>query len=352
MVSFRYDAPEYSPAEVVQALSKAVANRQLQPDSYSIGGAVLELESAMAAMLGKERAVFMPTGTLANHLAIRALAVNGNRVLVQERSHIYQDSGDALTAISGFNLIPLGHHRVHYTLEEAKSAHADAGQTRVKTGIGALSIESPVRRCDGAAFDFREMARLTSWARENGIGTHLDGARLFIGSHYTKISVRDYASIFDTVYVSLYKYFGTPSGAILAGPAGLLDAIYHERRMFGGGLNQAWPFAGLALDALHRFDEEFAEAILLSETLIERLSDGNVFSIARVPGGSNVFGLTFADGKRDAGRDARFVQLLRSKQITMPESISGKYLLKVNTSLLGHKPAELASCLLSAAMEA
>jgi threonine aldolase len=102
---------------------------------------VLELESAMAAMLGKERAVFMPTGTLTNHLAIRALAVKGSRVLVQERSHIYQDSGDALTAISGFNLIPLGHHRVHYMLEEAKSAHADAGQTRVKTDIGALSIE-------------------------------------------------------------------------------------------------------------------------------------------------------------------------------------------------------------------
>ncbi len=352
MVSFRYDAPEYTPVEVVEALSKVVAHRQLQSDSYSIGGAVLELESAMAAMLGKERAVFMPTGTLANHLAIRALAVKGSCVLVQERCQIYQDSGDALTAISGFNLIPLGHHCVHYTLEEAQSAHADAGQTRVKTSIGALSIESPVRRCDGATFDFREMVKLTSWARRNGIGTHLDGARLFIGSHYTKISVRDYASIFDTVYVSLYKYFGTPSGAILAGPAGLLDGIYHERRMFGGGLNQAWPFAGLALDALRRFDEEFAEAIVLSEALIESLANGNVFSIARVPGGSNVFVLAFEDAKLDPGRHARFVQLLRSKQVIMPESISGKYHLKVNTSLLGNKPAELASCMRSAAIEA
>jgi len=352
MVSFRYDAPEYTPDEVSQALASAIERRKVLPDSYSLGGAVLELESAMAAMLGKERAVFMPTGTLANHLAIRALAVKGRRILVQERSHIYQDMGDALSTISGFNLIPLGHHRAHFTLEEAHGALADAAQTKVKTGIGVLSVETPVRRCDGAVFDFREMTRLTCWARENGIGTHLDGARLFIGSHYTKVSVRDYASLFDTVYVSLYKYFGTPSGAILAGPASLLDGIYHERRMFGGGLNQAWIFAGLALDALHRFDEEFAEAILLSEALVEGLSKSGVLSVARVPNGSNVFVLTFADGTRDPGRHARFVQRLRTKQIIMPESVSGKYLLKVNTSLLGNKPSKLASDMLSAAIEA
>ncbi|MDP2791934.1 MAG: beta-eliminating lyase-related protein, partial [Rectinemataceae bacterium] len=303
MISFRYDAPEYSSSEIAQALVAATSKRGIREDSYSIGGEVGVFESEMARVLGKERAVFMPTGTLANHLAIRTLVARGerlgkrmaNRVIVQERSHIYQDVGDALTTLSGLNLIPLGHHRAQYTLEEAKAALADSGQTRVRTGIGAISIESPVRRCHGEVFDFGEMERLTSWAKNNGIGTHLDGARLFIASHYTGISVRKYAALFDTVYVSLYKYFGSPSGAVLAGPAELLDDIYHERRMFGGGLNQSWIFAALALDALPRFDEEFAEAAGISEALIDSLAKSGVFAVARIPNGSNIFALGFAD---------------------------------------------------------
>jgi threonine aldolase len=281
--------------------------------------------------------------------AIRALASRGNRVIVQERSHIYQDMGDALSSLSGFNLIPLGHHRAHYTLEEASIALADSGQTRVKTGIGALVIESPVRRCHGEVFDFGEMSRLTSWARENGIGTHLDGARLFIASHYTKIPAWEYAALFDTVYVSLYKYFGAPSGAVLAGPAALLDGMYHERRMFGGGLNQAWIFAGLALDALPRFDVEFAEAVRISETLIGQLADSGVFVISRIPNGSNIFVLELVSEKVDA---AGFSAALRKRGILLPEPVSGRYYLKVNTSLCGYSAEEICADYLAAASEA
>lgn len=93
-------------------------------------------------------------------------------------------------------------------------------------------------------------------------------------------------------------------------------------------------------------------AILLSEALIESLSNSSIFSLARVPSGSNVFALTFADGTRDPGRHARFVELLRTQQIIMPQSVLGKYLLRVNTSLIGTQPAKLASALISAAIQA
>jgi len=362
MISFRYDAPECSSAEIAAALAEISGNRGIVQDNYSLGGEVARFEAEMSRILGKERAVFMPTGTLANHLAIRALAARGSRVIVQERSHIYQDMGDALSSLSGFNLIPLGHHRAQYTLEEAKGALADAGQTRVKTGIGALVIESPVRRCHGEVFDFGEMSSLTSWARENGIGTHLDGARLFIASHYTKIPVREYAALFDTVYVSLYKYFGTPSGAVLAGPASHLDGMYHERRMFGGGLNQAWIFAGLALDALPRFDGEFAEAVRISETLIDLLADAGPFVISRVPNGSNIFALELHGEKADAaGRDevtgrearaAKFEATLRKRNILLPEPVSGRFYLKVNASLCGCSAEAIRADFLAAASEA
>ncbi len=350
MISFRYDAPEYSCGEIAEALGKA-AKRGIVQDAYSIGGEIEELESEMAALLCKERAVFMPTGTLANHLAIRALAQRGDRVLVQEQSHMYQDSGDALSRLSGFSLIPLGHHRAGYTCEEARSAYADALQTRVKTGVGALAIENPVRRCHGETFDYGEMLRITAWAREKKIGTHLDGARLFIASHYTKVAVRDYASSFDTVYVSLYKYFGSPSGAVLAGPGDLLDGIYHERRMFGGGLNQAWIFASLALESLQSFDAQFSEAVRISEDLIDALANSGVFLVDRIQRGSNIFGLKFSNRGSDPGRHARFMEGLRKKNILMPEAAAGEYFLKVNTSLLGFPPEGIAADFIDTARE-
>lgn len=354
MISFRYDAPECSSAEIAAILAKVAGKRGVAQDNYSIGGEVSRFEEEMARVLGKERAVFMPTGTLANHLAIRALASKGSRVIVQERSHIYQDMGDALSTLSGFQLLPLGHHRAGFTLEEAREALADAAQTRVRTGIGAMAIESPVRRCHGEVFDFAEMARLTSWAKEEGIGTHLDGARLFIASHYTKIPVREYAAMFDTVYISLYKYFGTPSGAVLAGPAALLDGMYHERRMFGGGLNQAWIFAGLALDALPRFDGEFAEAVRISETLIGQLAGASPFVISRIPNGSNIFGLELGEGKRAAteSRAAKFAAALRKLDILLPEPVSGRFYLKVSASLRGYSADEICADFLAAASEA
>ncbi|MFA6507082.1 MAG: beta-eliminating lyase-related protein [Treponemataceae bacterium] len=349
MISFRYDAPEYGAAEIAAMLSEIVGKREIALDAYSLGGEVSRFEAEIAGVLGKEKAVFMPTGTLANHLAIRALAAKGSRVIVQERSHIYQDVGDALSTLSGFQLIPLGHHRAQFTLEEAKEALADAAETRVRTGIGAMSIESPVRRCHGEVFDFGEMSRLTAWARENGIGTHLDGARLFIASQYTKIPVREYAALFDTVYVSLYKYFGPPSGAVLAGPAALLDGMFHERRMFGGGLNQAWPFAALAVDGLARFAEEFAEAARISEILIDTLVDSGGFAVSRVLNGSNIFGLELTERKADAGK---FAAALRKRDIFLPDASSGRFYLKVNTSLCGWTAEHIAAEFLSAATKA
>ena len=106
---------------------------------------------------------------------------------------------------------------------------------RVAVPIGAIQIETPVRRKIGEVFDFDEMQRISRWAREREIGLHLDGARLFLASAYSGIPVRQYAALFDTVYVSLYKYFNAASGAILAGPKTLLENSFQARRMFGAG---------------------------------------------------------------------------------------------------------------------
>ena len=111
--------------------------------------------------------------------------------------------------------------------------------------------------------------RSRGFARERGIGLHLDGARLLIEAAYTGIAPAETAALFDTVYVSLWKYLNAASGAILAGPRALLDGLYHERRMFGGSLPHAWPYAAVALHFLDGFAERFAEAVAASERLLE-----------------------------------------------------------------------------------
>jgi threonine aldolase len=343
MLSFRYDAPELSAIEIAQEISKISRKRSISFDSYTNGGEVNIFEEKIAEIIGKERAVFMPTGTLANHLAIRALARSKSRILVQKTGHIYNDMGDALSKLSGFNLIALGNDSPQYNLQDAKKAYLDSQQSRVKTQIGALVIENPVRRCHGALFDYHEIVQITQWAKEKGIGTHLDGARIFIASSYSGISVKDYASYFDTVYVSLYKYFGTPSGAVLLGDSSLLDDIYHERRMFGGSLNQSWIFAALALENLASFDEEFSEAIDISERFIKLLSNSSEFEIIRIPNGSNIFIMQIKNSIQKSYSAGLFEEVLRKKQILLPQPEDGKYYLRVNTSLIGHKPEKLAS---------
>ena len=154
------------------------------------------------------------------------------------------------------------------------------------TPVSVISIESPVRRRSGETFDQGEMDRITTFARQ-----HLDGARLFLQSAYTGRNVADTARPFDTVYVSLYKYFNAASGAILAGPRALLDDMYHVRRMFGAGLPGAWPFASIALHYAPGFVERFRQAIGVSEAWIERIRRHDAFTVKRIASGTNIFRL-------------------------------------------------------------
>src|SRR5262249_44496566 len=178
--------------------------------SYSIGGVVDELEERCARVLGKERAVFMPTGTLANHLAVRALAGGSSRVVVQEESHLYQDEGDCAQTLSNLTLMPLAPGRATFTADEVQPVVDQTKGGRVVSRVSVVSIETPVRRRTGETFDATELAKVVALAQREGIRLHLDGARMFLQSAYTGQSVADMARPFDTVYVSLYKYFNAP----------------------------------------------------------------------------------------------------------------------------------------------
>jgi threonine aldolase len=272
VVVFRGDGEPRSPRARIEALAAFEAERGVEPDDYSRGGTVAELERAMASLLDREAAVFLPTGTLANHLALRRLCTGRPRVLVQAEGHIYNDTGDGASALSGLNLVPLAPGRPAFTLDEVAAAIERSETGRVANPVGAIVIESPVRRQHGRVMPYAEMRAVVEYCRARGVGTHLDGARLFMMSAATGLPVRAYAALFDTVYVSLWKYLGAPFGAILAGPSALCADLYHERRMFGGSLPGAWMAAALALAGAAGFEERFAAAMARGRALCAALS--------------------------------------------------------------------------------
>lgn len=224
---------------MLQKLTEFDGEVGIEVDSYSLGGTVERLEKTFAEKLGKEAAIFMPTGTLANHIAIRKHCGLRPRVVVQEQSHIYNDCGDCVAQLSGISLVPLAKGRPYFALDELKEEVTRSEAGRVANPIGAVVIESPVRRQAGQVVPFEEMRKITEFSREKGVPTHLDGARLYMMSAVTGVGPRQYTALFDTVYVSLYKYFGAPFRAILAGRSEFISDLHHVRRMFGGGLSSA-----------------------------------------------------------------------------------------------------------------
>ena len=284
-----------SPVQYARLLSRLLEEKGIAPDSYSLGGVVEELEAQCARALGKERAIFMPTGTLANHMAVRALAGGPSRVIVQEESHLYQDEGDCAQTLSNLTLMPLARGRATFTADQVQQVIDQTKAGRVVSRLSVVSIETPVRRRQGERFDAAEMKKIVALARREGIRLHLDGARLFLEAAYTGIDVADIARPFDTVYVSLYKYFNAESGAILAGPRALLEDMHHARRMFGGGLSSVWPFAAVALHYQTGFSERFGRAVRVSEEVIRALRQHDAFAVDRIPSGTNLFRLRVRD---------------------------------------------------------
>src|SRR5436853_4987382 len=131
VVQFRSDGLGLSPAAYARRLTEIAETRGIAEDDYSRGGVVAELEGRIAALLGKEAAVFMPSGTLANHLALRLLARTGRRVLVQRESHLYNDEGDCAPQLSGLTLVPPAPGRASFTFDEAVAAIAGPPDARV-----------------------------------------------------------------------------------------------------------------------------------------------------------------------------------------------------------------------------
>ena len=345
-VNFYSDGLDYTPPEYAARLQEVATAEDFVADNYSLGGAVQALEAKFAALMGKPAAMFVPTGTLANLLAVRKLAGNHRRVLVQAESHLFNDSGDGAQILAGLNLLPLGAGSADITLAEVKSWVERSAGGRVATPVGVISIESPVRRRDHAMADFSEVQRISEYARANGIRLHLDGARLFNLPHHAGRSLKEICALFDTVYVSVWKHFNGSSGAMLAGDADFIEGLYHQRRLFGGALPQAWPQMAVAARHVDGYESEYARSWRDVEAMMALLSATGRFTFTRVANGTCRFFM------KVAGTDARLLpERARRHGVNLanPHPETGVFTMQVNTSVLRSTPEALARALLAAA---
>jgi threonine aldolase len=344
-IDFASDGLGLDAREYAAQLQEAVAADGFAADYYSLGGAVEALEAKFARLLGKPAAMFVPTGTLANHLAVRTLARGDRRVLVQAESHLYNDTGDCAETLSGLNLVPLAAGQATVTLAEVQSWVERTAAGRVAMKVGVLAIENPVRRRDHAMVDVAELERVCAYARAQGIRLHLDGARLFTLPLHSGRGVLAHAALFDSVYVSLWKHFNGASGAILAGDAALIDGLYHQRRMFGGSLPHAWPQVALVDRYVDTFEAQYASAWRAADELIGRLRASGRFTARKVDNGTSRFFLAVpgVDPEAFSGRAAA-----RGIVLPGPHAGSTELPMQVNPTLLRRPVAAIAQALVDA----
>lgn len=343
-VDFTSDGLGLGPGDYAIALREVATSPSFEPDYYSNGGCITALEQKFAQLLGKEAAMFVPTGTLANHLAVRKLAGNDRRVLVQAESHLYNDSGDCAGTLSGLNLVPLaddGGSTIE--LDDVKRWVERSDEGRVPTKVGVISLENPVRRRDHEMIGFAELERICGYARQRGIRLHLDGARMFNLPLHSGKDVQAHAALFDTVYVSLWKHFNGASGAILAGDSSFIDGLYHTRRMFGGSLPHAWPQVALVASYVDSYEEEYAKAWRAADQLIALLQSDGRYQVHRVPNGTSRFFLAAPGVAPDliAGKAARRGVILPQRR-----QDTGMFQMQVNPTILRMPPETLARILI------
>ena len=239
------------------AMREAMARAEVGDDVLGDDPTVKALESRTAELLGKEAALFVPSGTMANQLAIRGHTEAGDEILVESNAHLYYYEGGAPAALSGVMCRCISGQRGIFTGADVEAALRPADQHFPRTRL--VCLENTHNRGGGKIWSIGQIREVAAAARKHGLQLHLDGARLWNASVAAGIPERDYAAYFDTVSVCFSKGLGAPVGSALAGPKAFIERARRFRKMFGGGMRQAGIIAAGALFALANHRARLAE---------------------------------------------------------------------------------------------
>jgi threonine aldolase len=252
----------------------AMAAAEVGDDVLGDDPTVRKLEERTAEVLGKEAAVYMPSGTMTNQVAIRAHTESGDEIIIEEHAHSYFLECGGPASLSGVSCRLIRGLRGIFTGADLRAALRPKNLHYPPSRL--VCVENTHNRGGGSVWPLERVAEVAAIAREAGLRMHLDGARLWNASVASGIPEREYARHFDSVSVCFSKGLGAPVGSALAGTAEFIARARRFRKMFGGGMRQAGIIAAGALYALEhhrqRLTEDHANAKLLAE------------GIARLPG--------------------------------------------------------------------
>jgi len=292
------------------AMRAAMAAALVGDDQYGEDPTTNELQERTAALLGKAHGLWMPSGTMANQVALRVLTRPGDEVVVSREAHAGWHETGGSAANAGVQLVEVGAGGV-FDVAALEAAIKPRGLP-VYPPTTLVEIENTHNRSGGIVFPQDEVARICALARARGIATFLDGARLWNASVASGIPEAELAAPFDLVAVSFSKGLGAPGGSLLAGSRELIAAATRQRRMLGGAMRQTGFFAAAALHGVEHHRERLAEDHAHARRFAEALAAHRSVALDLATVQTNIVVFRLVDGAIDA---ATLVQRARDRGV-------------------------------------
>jgi len=227
----------------------AMMNAEVGDDVFGEDPSINQLQKMMAEIFGLEDALFVPSGTMANQIAIKVHTQPGDEVICDKLSHIYNYEGGGIAFNSGASVKLLDGRKGRFTAENLENAILDDQTYLANSSL--VVIENTVNKGGGSIWDIEEIKRIRKVCNKNKLGLHLDGARLFNALVETGEKPIEYGQMFDSISICLSKGLGTPVGSVLIGSKEFIKKSLRVRKVFGGGMRQAGYLAAAGIYALN-----------------------------------------------------------------------------------------------------
>jgi threonine aldolase len=326
-------------------MRKAMAEAPVGDDQYGDDPSVNRLQERVAELLGKDAALFVPSGTMANQIGLKILTRPGDDVVVGEEAHIVWHESGAAAANSGVQFTVVGRGGL-FTAADLRHAYKPPGHI-VFPPTTVVAIENTHNRGGGVVFPQQDAVAICTTARELGLASYLDGARLFNAAVATGRSLAELAAPFDVVSVALSKGLGCPVGSLIAGRREHIARAVRARRMFGGAMRQSGILAAAGLYALDHNLSRLVEDHVNARLLAERLAGLRGVSLDLATVQSNIVIFRMAEDAPDA---ATIVARAQEKGVLI--SAFGARTVRAVTHLdVSREQCRLAALLLTEAIE-
>ncbi len=257
-----------------------IANAQVGDDVLGDDPTIITLQNMISKMLGKEAALFVPSGTMSNAIAIRAHTNPGDEIITESTSHIYIYEGGGYAALSGCSvaLVP-GELGLMTPENVAKAIRKEDGSLGHFPNGSLVCVENTSNRGGGTCYSQDTLDEIAKIAHENDCAVHLDGARLFNASIATGIEPARMVRDFDSISICLSKGLGAPVGSILVGSSNFINLAHRWRKMFGGGMRQAGVIAAAGIYALENNISRLVDDHRRAKILANAINEMDMFSV-------------------------------------------------------------------------